>query len=82
VLAERLSSQLGARCTTVEKRGHIVGNAQDEYDAVGVLVHKYGPHYFQTNAPLFDEYLSQFTEWHPVEYKIPSYSDGLYWSAD
>ncbi len=50
-LAERLSSQLGGRCTIVEKRGHIGGNAQDEYDAAGVLVHKYGPHYFRTNAP-------------------------------
>jgi len=79
-LAERLSSQLGAECTIVEKRGHIGGNAQDEYDEAGVLVHKYGPHYFRTNAPRIVEYLSQFTEWHPVEYKILSYSDGRYWN--
>ena len=79
-LAERLSSQLGARCTIVEKRGHIGGNAQDEYDAAGVLVHKYGPHYFRTNAPHIVEYLSQFTEWHPVDYRILSYSDGRYWN--
>jgi UDP-galactopyranose mutase len=79
-LAERLSSQLGARCTIVEKRGHIGGNAQDEYDAAGVLVHKYGPHYFRTNAPRIVEYLSRFTEWHPVDYKILSYSDGRYWN--
>jgi len=79
-LAERLSTQLEARCTIVEKRGHIGGNAQDEYDAAGVLVHKYGPHYFRTNAPRIVEYLSQFTEWHPVEYRILSYSDGRYWN--
>ena len=79
-LAERLSRQIGARCTIVEKRGHIGGNAQDEYDEAGVLVHKYGPHYFRTNAPRIVEYLSQFTEWHPVDYKILSYSDGRYWN--
>jgi UDP-galactopyranose mutase len=80
VLAERLSSQLGARCTIVEKRNHIGGNSQDEYDDAGVLVHKYGPHYFRTNSPRIVEYLSQFTDWHPVDYKILSYSDGLYWN--
>jgi UDP-galactopyranose mutase len=80
VLAERLSSQLGAKCTIVEKRDHIGGNAQDEYDQAGVLVHKYGPHYFRTNAPRIVEYLSRFTEWHPVDYKILSHSDGRYWN--
>lgn len=80
VLAERLSSQLGAKCTIVEKRGHIGGNAQDEYDAAGVLVHKYGPHYFRTNSPKIRDYLSQFTQWHPVDYKILSHTEGRYWN--
>lgn len=79
VLAERLSSQLGKRCLIVDKRDHIGGNAQDEYDDAGVLIHKYGPHYFRTNSPAIREYLSQFTEWHPVDYNILSYSDGRYW---
>jgi len=80
VLAERLSNECGARCTIVEKRDHIGGNAQDEYDQAGVLVHKYGPHYFRTNAPQIVEYLSRFTEWHPVEYKILSHSDDRCWN--
>jgi UDP-galactopyranose mutase len=80
VLAERLSNECGVECTIVEKRGHIGGNAQDEYDAAGVLVHKYGPHYFRTNSSRIVEYLSKFTEWHPVDYKILSYSDGRYWN--
>ena len=80
VLAERLSSQLGAKCTIVEKRDHIGGNAQDEYDAAGVLVHKYGPHYFRTNSPRIRDYLSRFTEWHQVDYRILSYSDARYWN--
>ena len=80
VMAERLTTKFGVKCTILEKRDHIGGNAQDEYDAAGVLVHKYGPHYFRTNSPRIVEYLSQFTAWHPVDYKILSYSEGRYWN--
>ena len=80
VLAERLSNQGGARCTVVEKRGHPGGNAQDEYDEAGVLVHKYGPHYFRTNSRRVVEYLSRFTDWHHVDYTILSHTDGRHWS--
>src|SRR5664280_141442 len=80
VMAERLATQQHARCLVVEKRLHIGGNCFDYYDDYGVLVHGYGPHYFRTNAPRIREYLSQFTQWHPVEYTIKSFSDGRYGS--
>jgi UDP-galactopyranose mutase len=80
VLAERLSSQLGMRCLVVDRRSHIGGNAHDYYDDAGVLVHTYGPHYFRTNAPRVVDYLSQFTEWHQVTYKVRSFTRGRFWS--
>ena len=79
-IAERLTTQQGKTCLIVEKRDHLGGNAYDKYDEAGVLIHTYGPHYFRTNAPRIVDYLSQFTEWHPVDYKILSYSDGRYWN--
>lgn len=79
VLAERLASQRGARCLVIDRRDHIGGNSHDHYDAAGVLIHTYGPHYFRTNSDRIREYLSQFTEWHAVEYKILSWTDGRYW---
>ncbi|HEV7406217.1 MAG TPA: UDP-galactopyranose mutase [Chthoniobacteraceae bacterium] len=79
VLAERLATQCGRSCLVVEKRGHIGGNAYDRQDAAGVLLHAYGPHYFRTNSQKIVDYLSQFTAWHPVEYKILSWTDGRYW---
>jgi len=79
VLAERIASQLGKTCLIVEKRNHIGGNAYDHYDAAGVLVHDYGPHYFRTNSQRVIDYLSQFTEWREVEYKILSWTHGRYW---
>jgi len=79
VMAERLASQLGKRCLVVDRRNHIAGNAYDAEDAAGVLLHQYGPHYFRTNSQRIIDYLSQFTEWHAVEYKILSWAEGEYW---
>src|SRR5436190_16900309 len=79
VLAERIATQLDKTCLIVEKRSHIGGNAFDHFDAAGVLLHEYGPHYFRTNSQRVVDYLSQFTEWHPVEYKILSRTEGKFW---
>lgn len=79
VLAERIASQLGKSCLVIDRRNHIAGNAYDYYDKVGVLVHAYGPHYFRTNSQRVVDYLSNFTEWHPVDYKILSWTNGRYW---
>ncbi len=79
VLAERLASQLGRTCLVVDKRKHVAGNAHDNTNRDGVLTHTYGPHYFRTNSDRIVDYLSQFTDWHEVEYKILSYTHGKYW---
>ena len=79
VLAQRIATQLGKTCLIVERRNHIGGNAYDRYDEAGVLVHNYGPHYFRTNSQRIIDYLSRFTEWHEIEYKIFSWTHGRYW---
>ena len=76
VLAERIASQLGKRVLIVEKRDHIGGNCYDFYDEQGLLVHKYGPHYFRTNSKRVFDYLSQFTRWRYYQYKILASVDG------
>ena len=70
VAAERLASQHDKRILLVEKRNHIGGNAYDEYDEHGILVHRYGPHIFHTNSKTVFDYLSQFTEWRKYEHKV------------
>lgn len=79
VMAERLASA-GWRCVVVDRRSHLGGNAYDEVDRAGVLVHRYGPHYFRSNSPRIVEYLSRFTKWHEVAYTIKSHARGRYWS--
>ncbi|MGI4827522.1 MAG: UDP-galactopyranose mutase [Janthinobacterium lividum] len=76
VLAERLASGLGKRVLVVDKRSHIAGNAYDEYNADGILVHPYGPHIFHTASQKVFDYLSQFTEWRPYEHRVIASVDG------
>ncbi|HEY7589761.1 MAG TPA: UDP-galactopyranose mutase [Candidatus Limnocylindrales bacterium] len=70
VLAERLASEAGERVLVIDRRSHIGGNAYDELDDAGVLVHRYGPHIFHTNSDAIWEYLSRFTAWRPYEHRV------------
>src|SRR5437773_12390324 len=76
VLAERLASQAGKKVLILDKRAHIGGNAYDHYNEEGVLVHRYGPHIFHTNAERIFAYLSQFTAWRPYEHRVLAHVDG------
>ena len=70
VLAERLATQHQARVLMVDRRDHIGGNAFDEFDDAGILIHRYGPHIFHTNSPEIVDYLSAFTDWRPYEHRV------------
>lgn len=76
VLAEQVAEQQGKTVLIVDKRDHIGGNCYDYYDHSGVLVHKYGPHYFRTNNKKVLDYLSRFTQWHHHHYRILASVDG------
>ena len=67
--AERLASA-GKKVRVLERRQHIAGNAYDEVNEHGVLVHRHGPHIFHTNSPAVRDYLSRFTDWRPYEHRV------------
>lgn len=75
VVAERCASA-GKTVLVIDKREHIGGNAYDEKDSHGILVHCYGPHIFHTNNKGVIEYLSRFTGWRPYEHRVLSSVDG------
>jgi UDP-galactopyranose mutase len=78
VIAERCAAA-GHEVLIIDKREHIGGNAYDELDAHGVLIHRYGPHIFHTNAPIVSDYLSRFTGWIPYQHRVlASLGDKLY----
>lgn len=70
VLAERLAAGSDRRVLVVDRRPHVGGNAYDEIDAAGILVHRYGPHIFHTNSRDVVDYLSRFTDWRPYEHRV------------
>ena len=69
VVAERLASE-GRSVLVIDRRPHIGGNAYDELDDAGILVHRYGPHIFHTNSEDVFSYLSRFTAWRPYEHRV------------
>lgn len=77
VLAERLAAAAGKRVLLIDRRPHVGGNAYDHYDEAGILVHRYGPHIFHTNAPDIAAYLSRFTAWRPYEHRVLARVDGM-----
>ena len=70
VLAERLAAGSGQRVLLIDRRDHVGGNAYDEQDAAGILVHRYGPHIFHTNSEDVWNYLSRFTKWRAYEHRV------------
>ena len=49
VMARELADA-GYHVKVIDRRPHIGGNAYDEYDRHGILIHLYGPHIFHTNG--------------------------------
>lgn len=74
-LAERYAL-IGKRVLVVESRNHIGGNCYDYHDKCGLLVAKYGPHYFRTNDEGVWDYVKKFSEWKKFEAKVVAHVDG------
>jgi len=72
----REMADAGHSVLLVDRRPHIGGNAYDEVDEHGVLVHPYGPHIFHTNSKRVFEYLSRYTEWRFYEHRVLAVVEG------
>jgi UDP-galactopyranose mutase len=70
IMAERMAAVAGLRVLVIDRRPHVAGNAYDERDAAGILIHRYGPHVFHTNSDEVFAYLSRFTEWRFYEHRV------------
>ncbi len=69
-LAERYSTVLNKKVLLIDIRDHIGGNCYDYINEIGILVPKYGPHFFHTNNEKVWDYVSKFTEWTPYEHRV------------
>lgn len=75
----RMLAEQGSKVLVVDKRKHVGGNAYDEHDENGYLIHKYGAHIFHTNSEKVFAFLSRFTEWNSYEHRVlTSVKENLY----
>ena len=77
--AAEILSKKSFNIKIVDSRNHLAGNCYDFKNEYGILVHKYGPHYFRTNNKNIINYLSKFTKWIPGNYIVNSYVDKQYY---
>lgn len=78
VLARKIAEELGKHVLVVEKRSTYGGNAYDEYDQYGILIQKYGPHFFNTNKYQLVSFLEQYGELIRHDAHLLSFIDGNY----
>ena len=72
----RQCAEAGCEVHLFDKRPTIGGNCYDEHDEHGVLVHRYGPHYFRTKDEGLLAWLSRFTQWLPGQYYVRASAQG------
>lgn len=66
VLARQLVEKMDCTVTVLDERDHLGGNCHTERDpATGVMVHRYGPHIFNTNEKRVWDYVNGFGTFRP-----------------
>ena len=80
VLARQLVDRLDCRVTVIDSRPHVAGNCHTERDAAtGVMVHRYGPHIFNTNRAHVWDYVHRFGVLRPFVNRVKaSTSRGIF----
>lgn len=75
VLARELSENLDCKILVIDSRSHIGGNCHTERDTgTGVMVHKYGPHIFNTNHEDVWQYVNRFGTFRPFVNRVKAIS--------
>ena len=76
VLAERLANCARKKVLVIEKNPYIGGTCYDCYDSAGILIHKYGPHIFNTSSEEVWQYIQQFSDFHIYHHRVLGVIDG------
>jgi UDP-galactopyranose mutase len=75
VLAREIATRLAARVLVIDEREHLAGNCHTERDSqTGVLVHRYGPHIFNTNREDVWNYVNRHGTFRPFTNRVKAVS--------
>lgn len=75
----RLLTDAGFECLVIDKREHVAGNCYTEKQD-GIIVHKYGPHYFHTNDVRVWAFVQRFCHWKPYVPRVKAHTGGRVFS--
>jgi len=81
VMANRLADKLDCTIDMWDEREHIGGNCYTERDKeTGIMVHKYGPHIFNTDKKEIWDFVNSFVEFRPYVHRVKAMSNGKMYS--
>ena len=81
VMANRLAQQLDCTIDIWDEREHIGGNCYTEPDKeTGIMIHKYGPHIFNTDKKEIWDFVNSFIEFRPYVHRVKAMSNGKMYS--
>ncbi|MEP7229585.1 MAG: UDP-galactopyranose mutase [Ginsengibacter sp.] len=77
VLARELAETIDCTIEVWDERTHIGGNCFTEREEeTNIMVHKYGPHIFNTDKKEIWEYVNSFTEFRPYVHRVKAMHSG------
>ena len=81
VLSRELAENLNCEIDVWDERDHIGGNCFTERDKeTNIMVHKYGPHIFNTDKKEIWDYVNSFTEFRPYVHRVKAMHNGNVYS--
>ena len=81
IMANRLAQQLDCTIDIWDEREHIGGNCYTERDKqTNIMVHKYGPHIFNTDKKEIWDFVNSFVEFRPYLHRVKAISNGKVYS--
>ncbi len=77
VLAHELAQKLDCQIDIWEERKHIGGNCYTSRDEeTGIMIHRYGPHIFNTDRKEIWDYVNSFTPFLPYVHRVKAMHNG------
>ena len=77
VLARELATATDCDIDIWEERNHIGGNCHTSRDEeTGIMIHRYGPHIFNTRDKTIWDYVNSFSEFKPYVHRIKAVAKG------
>lgn len=81
VLAHELAKNTNCHIDIWEERNHIGGNCHTSRDPeTAIMVHRYGPHIFNTHKKEIWDYVNSFSEFRPYVHRVKAVSKGQVYS--